>query len=164
MSAFLSHDDPRLRMVARPVAAITPEILAIFARMIALMDAMPGYGLAAPQIGIPLRLAVVDCSATRGQALRLANPEIIATSERMMSFEEASPHLPGLSAKVTRPAEVTVRYLDPDGLQREQVLTDLWAISLQHQIDHLNGKLYIDHLSALKRAILLKKARKGRMT
>lgn len=129
--------------------------------MIAVMDAMPGYGLAAPQLGVMQRLAVVDCSKERGQAIRLANPEITAKSDALFEWSEASPNLPGISAKISRPACVTVAFVDDTGAQCTRDFEDLWATSVQHQIDHLNGKMFFDNLSRTKRQMLLKKARKA---
>jgi peptide deformylase len=153
--------DRRLRTPAADVEAITDEIRAIWADMIETMDAMPGVGLAAPQIGVMLRLAVVDASDTRGQAIRMANPEIIAASDATNDHEEASPNLPGVWAKVTRPAQVTVAFTDHHGMRVRQDFTGLWATSVQHQIDHLAGRMYFDRLSKLKREMLLKRATKG---
>ncbi|MGI9388850.1 MAG: peptide deformylase [Boseongicola sp.] len=157
---FIQWPDKRLRAPAEPVQEITKDIGAIWNDMIETMDAMPGYGLAAPQIGVMLRLAVVDCSEERGKAIRLANPELIAESEEASSWEEASPNLPGVSARVTRPAEVTVSYVDESEKLVERQFEGLWATSIQHQIDHLDGRLYFDRLSRTKREMLLKKARK----
>ncbi len=128
--------------------------------MIETMDAMPGYGLAAPQIGVMLRLAVVDCSDDRGRALRLADPIIVAASDDTRDWEEASPNLPGVSARVSRPARVTVAFTDADGDRVRQDFEGLWATSVQHQIDHLDGRMYFDRLSRTKREMLLKKALK----
>jgi peptide deformylase len=130
--------------------------------MVETMDAMPGYGLAAPQIGIGLRLAVVDCSDKRGQAVKLANPEVLHASVQMRRHEEASPNLPGVSAVIERPRAVTVRFLNQDGIWDRKDFVGLWATSVQHQIDHLNGRMYFDNLSKMKRDMLLKKARKLR--
>ena len=157
---FLSWPDKRLRQVADPINAVTDETRALWDEMIEIMEAMPGYGLAAPQIGVLQRVAVVDCSGERGRVIRLANPEIIATSEDSFVFEEASPNLPGVSAKVKRPARVTVSFLDAEGDRVKQVFEDVWATSVQHQIDHLNGRMYFDNLSRTKKEMLLKKARK----
>lgn len=158
--AFVPWPDVRLRTPAEAVGPITNEIRAIWDEMIETMDAMPGYGLAAPQIGVMLRLAVVDCSDERGQAIRLANPEVLNASAETSVWDEASPNLPGVSAKVTRPAEVTVSFTDHEGNQVTRDFTGLWATSVQHQIDHLAGIMYFDHLSAMKRQMLVKKARK----
>ena len=158
----LPYPDKRLKTVAAPVDAITDEVRAIWADMVDTMDAMPGYGLGAPQIGVMLRLAVVDCSDARGQAVLMANPEVLHASVQPREHEEASPNLPGVSARITRPRAVTVRFLNADGVMEDRDFVGLWATSAQHQIDHLAGKMYFDHLSALKRKMLLAKADKIR--
>ncbi len=152
---FLLWPDPRLRAKAAPVGAVTAEHLAIWARMEAAMRAMPGHGvgLAAPQIGVPLRLALVD--AGESGLVRLADPEIVEASEEMREHEEASPNLPGVSALVKRPSVVTVRWLDETGAERELRFEGLEATSVQHQIDHLEGRLYPDRLGPVKRKMLL---------
>ncbi|PVA10898.1 peptide deformylase [Pelagivirga sediminicola] len=152
--------DKRLRTPADPVDAITDEIRAHWQDMIDTMEAMPGVGLAAPQIGVMLRLAVVDASEARGQAVRMANPEVLHASVHMRPHEEASPNLPGLSALVARPRAVTVRFLNADGVPEERDFVGLWATSVQHQIDHMNGRMYFDRLTKLRRDILLRRARK----
>lgn len=158
---FVMWPDKRLATQAADVGSITDEIRAIWADMIETMEAMPGVGRPAPQIGVMLRLAVVDASDTRGQAIRMANPEIITASEAMNDHEEVSPNLPGVWASVTRPANVTVAFTDHHGLRVRQDFSGLWATSVQHQIDHLTGKMYFDRLSRTKREMLLKRARKG---
>lgn len=154
--------DPCLRKAASDVDLITDDIRAIWTDMIDTMDAMPGYGLAAVQIGIPLRLAVVDCSEVRGQAVRMANPEILHASGQFREHEEASPNLPGVSAVIRRPRAVTVRFLNAEGVVEERDFVGLWATSAQHQVDHLAGRMYFDHLSPLKRKMLIAKADKQR--
>lgn len=149
-----------LRTPAAAVAAVSDEVRAIWADMIDTMDAMPGYGLAAVQIGVPLRLAVVDCSDARGQAVRIANPEVLHASVQLREHEEASPNLTGVSAVIQRPRAVTVRFLNEQGLIEERDFVGLWATSVQHQIDHLAGKMYFDHLSPLKRKMLIARAQK----
>ncbi len=156
----LPWPDKRLRTPAAPVEEITDEIRAIWADMIDTMEAMPGVGLAAPQIGVMLRLAVVDASNERGQAIRMANPEIIDASGVYREHEEASPNLPGVSARLKRPRGVTVRFLNEQGQWDRRELVGLWSTSVQHQIDHLNGKMYFDRLSKLKRDMLIKRAQK----
>ena len=151
---------PCLRRAASPIEKITPEIEDIWRDMIAVMEAMPGVGLAAPQLGIGLRLAVVDASSARGEVLRMANPEILHVSAKVEMGEEASPNLPYVSAQIERPRGVTVRYTDEAGAWQEKDLVGLWARSTLHQVDHLNGRMYFDHLSKLKRDMLIKKARK----
>lgn len=152
--------DQRLRSVAAPVEDITDTIHAHWRDMVDTMEAMPGVGLAAPQIGVMLRLAVVDASDTRGQAVLMANPEVLHASGQMRAHDEASPNLPGVWATIERPRAVTVRFLNADGQVEERDFVHLWATSVQHQIDHLNGKMYFDHLSKLKRDMLIKRARK----
>ena len=151
---------PILRSPAAPVEAITDDIRAIWADMIDTMDAMPGYGLAAVQIGVPLRLAVVDCSTGRGQAVLMANPVVLHASAQLRPHDEASPNLPGVSATIERPRAVTVQFLNAQGVLEERDFVELWATSAQHQIDHLAGKMYFDHLSAVKRSMLIAKAGK----
>ncbi len=156
----LAWPDRRLRTAAAPVEAVTDEIRLIWDDMIDTMEAMPGVGLAAPQIGIMLRLAVVDGSSERGRAVRLANPEILHASVELRAHDEASPNLPGVSARISRPRAVTVRYLDETGTINRRDFVGIEATSVQHQIDHLNGRMYFDHLSRTKRDMLLRKARK----
>ena len=152
--------DKRLRTPANPVDEITDEIRQIWDDMIDTMEAMPGVGLAAPQIGVMLRLAVVDGSTERGRAVRLANPEVIDASAEMRAHDEASPNLPGVSARLERARVVTVRYLDENGMINRREFRDLESTSVQHQIDHLNGRMYFDRLSKVKRDMLVRKARK----
>ncbi len=153
--------DKRLRAIADPVDAVTDDIRALWNDMIAVMEAMPGVGLAAPQLGVSLRIAVVDASDTRGQVVRMANPEILHSSIELRPHQEASPNLPGVSAVVKRPRAVTVQFLNEAGAAEQRDFIGLWATSTQHQIDHLNGKMYFDRLSKVKRDMLLRKARKG---
>ena len=157
---FVMWPDKRLRTPAEPVTEITDEIRGIWADMIETMDAMPGVGLAAPQIGVMLRLAVVDASNERGKAVRMANPQILHSSIELRPHEEASPNLPGVHARIERPRAVTVTYMDHHGMMVRKDFVGLWATSVQHQIDHLNGKMYFDNLSKLKRDMFLRKARK----
>ncbi|MEL7258596.1 MAG: peptide deformylase [Pseudomonadota bacterium] len=157
---YVPWPDKRLQTAAAPVEEITDDIRTIWEDMIETMDTMPGVGLAAPQIGVMLRLAVVDASDERGQAVRLANPEILHASVELRDHEEASPNLPGVYAKITRPRAVTVRFLNATGETEDRDFVGLWATSVQHQIDHLEGRMYFDRLSKIKRDMLLKKARK----
>ena len=152
--------DKRLRTKASPVEAITDEIRAIWSDMVDTMEAMPGVGLAAPQIGVMLRLAVVDASEERGKAVLMANPEIIDACGVFREHDEASPNLPGVSAVIKRPRGVSVRFLNSEGIIERRDYVGLWATSVQHQIDHLNGQMYFDRLSKVKRDMLLRRARK----
>lgn len=158
----LRWPDIRLRKRAVAISEISDEIRGIWADMIDTMDAMPGVGLAAPQIGIPLQLAVVDASDTRDRRILIANPSILETSAIMNNHEEASPNLPGVSARIIRPRGVAVRFLDENGDYVRRDFVGLEATSVQHQIDHLQGKMYFDRLSRMKRDMLLRKARKAR--
>ncbi|MGF6860036.1 peptide deformylase [Rhodobacteraceae bacterium MBR-64] len=158
--ACLRWPDARLRSPAAVVASITDDIRAIWADMVDTMEAMPGVGLAAPQIGVMQRLAVVDCSTARGQAVLMANPEVLHASGQMRDHEEASPNLPGVSAVIARPRAVTVRFLNAEGAVEDRDFVHLWATSVQHQIDHLNGRMYFDRLSKVKRDMLLRRARR----
>jgi peptide deformylase len=158
----LPWPDKRLRTAAADVTEITDDVRAIWNDMIDTMEAMPGVGLAAVQIGVMQRLAVVDASEARGQAVRMANPEVLHASVQLRPHEEASPNLPGVSAKIERPRAVTVRFLNETGEMEERDFVGLWATSVQHQIDHLAGKMYFDHLSKMKRDMLIRKARKLR--
>ncbi len=156
----LTWPDKHLRSRAAKVSEITDEIRAIWNDMIDTMEAMPGVGLAAPQIGVMLRLAVVDGSSERGRAVRMANPEILHASVELREHDEASPNLPGVSARLKRPRAVTVRFLNEQGQVDRRDFVGIEATSVQHQIDHLNGRMYFDNLSKVKRDMLLRKARK----
>lgn len=157
---FLPYTDKRLHTTAQPVEAVTETVRMIWDDMVDTMEAMPGVGLAAPQIGIMLRLAVVDASDKRGQAVRMANPEILHESVQFRDHDEASPNLPGVFARITRPRAVTVRFLNEQGEVEDRDFVGLWATSVQHQIDHLNGRMYVDHLTPLRRKMLVAKSAK----
>ena len=152
--------DKRLRTKAADVSEITDEVRAVWDDLIDTMEAMPGVGMGATQIGVMLRLAVVDTSKERGKVIRLANPEVLHSSVELREHDEASPNLPGVSAMIKRPRAVTVRFLNEQGIIDRRDFIGLAATSVQHQIDHLNGKMYFDHLSRVKREMLIKKARK----
>ncbi|UWQ58708.1 peptide deformylase [Leisingera caerulea] len=156
----LPWPDKRLRTKAEEVTEITDEIREIWNDMVDTMDAMPGVGLAANQIGVMLRLAVVDGSTERGKAVKLAYPEILHASIELREHDEASPNLPGVSARIKRPRAVTVRYLNEQGIIDRRDFVGIEATSVQHQIDHLNGRMYFDRLSKVKRDMLFRKAKK----
>jgi peptide deformylase len=149
-----------LRTPSEAVVAVDDDIRTLWDEMIEAMDAMPGVGLAAPQLGVLLQVAVVDASDTRNKRIRMANPEILEASAIMREHEEGSPNLPGVSATVSRPRAVTVQFLDETGAATQRDFVGLEATSVQHQIDHLNGRMYFDRLSKIKRDMLLKRARK----
>lgn len=157
---FVQWPDKRLRTTAALVAEVTDNIRTTWADMIETMDAMPGVGLAAPQIGVMMQIAVVDTSQERNRRILLANPMILSASKEVNTYEEASPNLTGVSAPITRPKHVTVRYLNEDGLITRRDFAGLEATSVQHQIDHLQGKMYFDNLGRVKKDMLLRKARK----
>ena len=161
-SAFLLWPDPRLKEFAAPVDKIDAEVSATWERMLDAMYAMPGVGLAAPQIGVNRRIIVVDCEPDGKALVRMANPELIEASAEMRDHEEASPNLPGVFAKVTRPNAVLVSYLDMGGAKTQRWFEWLWSTSVQHQIDHLNGELFIERLSRVKRRMVLDKYKKLR--
>lgn len=154
--------DKRLRTAAEPVAEITDHVRQVWDDLIDTMYAMPGVGMGANQIGEMLRLIVVDATEEGNQAIRMANPEILHASVQPREHDEASPNLVGVSAKISRPRAVTVRYMDEHGATVEKDFVGLWSTSVQHQIDHINGKMYFDHLSKMKRDMLIKKSRKAR--
>ena len=149
-----------LTAVAAPVGVVTSEILDIWQNMISVTQAMLGLGVAAPQLGIGKRLAVVDASRSWGRVLRIANPEVLQVSNKIEFGEEASPNLPFVSVQVECPRDITVRYIDKSGELQKKDFIHLWARSTLHHIDHLNGLMYFDALSKLKRDMLLKRARK----
>ena len=157
---YIPWPHPVLRKPAQPVAAITDEIRALWDEMIVAMDEMPGVGLAAPQLGVGLALAVVDASTARGQAVRMANPKILHSSVEFRDHEEGSPNLPGVWARISRPRAVTVQYLNADGAVEDRDFVGLWATSVQHQIDHLAGQMFFDRMTKMRRDMLIKKAHK----
>jgi len=152
--------DKRLRTAAEEVDELTDADRQVWDDLIDTMEAMPGVGMGANQIGVLRRLIVVDASEERGQVVRMANPEILHASVQFREHDEASPNLPGVSAVIKRPRAVTVRYMDENGEAAEKDFVGLWATSVQHQIDHINGKMYFDHLSRTKREMLIKRSRK----
>jgi peptide deformylase len=154
--------EPILKTRARPVGANDIErVRALVPRMFATMYRAPGIGLAAPQVGVGLRFAVVDLMADDKPApIALINPEVLARSEELATREEGCLSLPGQYADVTRPARVTVRHTDADGVRRQIEADGLLAACLQHEIDHLDGVLFVDHLSALKRNMILRRLAK----
>ena len=159
---ILTPPHPSLRAKARKVGpADADAVRALVPQMLATMYAAPGIGLAAPQVGINLRLAVVDLMPDEAPApIVLVNPEITRVSEDWAVREEGCLSLPGQYADVSRPARVHVRYHDQDGKAQEMEAEGLLAACLQHEIDHLDGVLFVDHLSALKRNMILRRLAK----
>ncbi|MBT5929412.1 MAG: peptide deformylase, partial [Rhodobacteraceae bacterium] len=140
---ILLHPDPRLKKAAAPVADLSDGLRRLADDMVETMYGAPGIGLAAPQVGVLERLIVLDCtpddSAECG-LLVMFNPQIMAQSDETSSYEEGCLSIPDHYGQVTRPAEVTVTWLDRDGTQQQQDFSGLWSTCVQHEIDHLNGK------------------------
>ena len=159
---ILIAPDPVLKARARLVgAADNDAVRALLPRMFATMYQAPGIGLAAPQIGLSLRVAVVDLMPDeKPTPYALINPEIIAASKELATREEGCLSLPKQYAEITRPARVKVRYFDAEGARRELEADGLLAACLQHEIDHLDGVLFVDHLSALKRNMIMRRLAK----
>ncbi len=158
---ILKYGAGALHDKASDVAAITPEIAALVDDMIDTMYAAPGVGLAAPQIGVPLRLFVVDISVGRDPRglIVMINPQFVAR-EGMQLEGEGCLSLPGFEATVVRPTRVVVRGLDRSGVEQEREGTGLLARAFQHEMDHLDGTLFIDHLRGIKRDVIVRKIRK----
>lgn len=154
--------DARLRARARPIGpAESDQVRDLAPRMLAAMYAAPGIGLAAPQVGVGLRLFVMDLQKDdQRQPLVLVNPEIVAASLETATREEGCLSLPGQYAEVTRPARVRLRYQDLSGARQEIDAEGLMATCVQHELDHLDGVLFVDHLSTLKRNMILRKLAK----
>jgi peptide deformylase len=154
--------DPVLKARAKPVTTEDmPHVRALLPRMFATMYAAPGIGLAAPQVGVGLRFTIVDLMAgDKPDPITLINPEVAERSDKLATREEGCLSLPGQYADVTRPARVTVRFTDADGAKRQIEAEGLLAACVQHEIDHLDGVLFIDHLSALKRNMILRRLAK----
>ena len=158
--------DPRLKKECEPVEAVNDEIKTILNDMLETMYAAPGIGLAAPQIGVMKRVVVMDVSDDKDkpEPLKLINPEIIWESEETSIYQEGCLSIPEQYADVERPAEVGMRYMDENGETHEIEADGLLATCIQHEIDHLDGVLFTDYLSALKRNMILKKVQKLQKT
>ncbi len=160
---ILIHPDPRLKKVAEPVGTPAADMVALGQDMLATMYDAPGVGLAAPQVGVLKRVIVMDCNKppeAEPRPLVLFDPEILwESAERVMS-EEGCLSLPEQYAPVERAAEVRVRWTDPDGAAQEETFNGLWSVCVQHEIDHLNGILFIDHLGFMKRQMITRRMAK----
>ncbi len=160
LRSILIHPDPRLKKVCAPVPDLTDDLRALADDMLETMYDAPGVGLAAPQVGILQRLIVLDCVKEEGVAPRptiMFNPEITAASDELNTYEEGCLSIPEHYADVTRPAEVSVRWVDGKGNEQAADFNGLWATAVQHEIDHLEGKLFIDYLGPLKRQLITRK-------
>ncbi|SMO38347.1 peptide deformylase [Paracoccus laeviglucosivorans] len=157
---ILLHPDPRLKKICEPVARITPEIETLAADMLATMYDAPGVGLAAPQVGVLSRVYVMDCEKdpdAERSPIVMVNPQITWSSDALNTYEEGCLSIPDQYADVTRPAQVRVEWLGLDGKNHEREFDGLWATCAQHEIDHLDGKLFLDYLSPIKRQMITRR-------
>ena len=166
---ILEAPDPQLRTISKPVDGIDDEVRALIADMFETMYDAPGIGLAAIQIGVPKRVLVIDLQEqedAEGKPIRqprvFINPELFDPSEDQSVYNEGCLSVPDQYAEVERPAVIHARWLDEQGVQHDEKLEGLLATCLQHEMDHLEGILFIDHLSRLKRDMVLKKLEKAR--
>ena len=160
---ILLHPDPRLKKLCPPVAEVTDDIRRLADDMLATMYDAPGVGLAAPQVGVLARLFVMDCEKdpeANPKPMVLINPEITWSSDATNVYEEGCLSIPDHYAEVTRPAEVRMRWLGLDGQVHEDQFSGLWATCAQHELDHLNGKLFLDYLGPIKRQMITRKMEK----
>ena len=157
---ILIHPDPRLKKVVPPVRGIDKALRRLADDMLETMYDAPGIGLAAPQVGEMTRMLVMDCVKGETEPPRpmvLINPEVTWTSEDLNTYEEGCLSIPDQYAEVTRPAEVEVTWQGLDGEEHSEHFDGLWATCVQHEIDHLNGKLFIDYLGPMKRQLITRK-------
>jgi peptide deformylase len=161
---IITAPDPRLKIKARPVRAVDAKIRRLMDDMLDTMYGAIGVGLAAPQVGQSSRVIVLDVAreGEKPQPMQLANPEILWRSPELTTGNEGCLSLPEHYAEVTRPAKIRLRYLDYQNEIREIEASGLLAMCLQHEIDHLDGVLFVDHISSLKRGIILRKLAKAK--
>ena len=161
---ILTIPDPLLRKQAKPIERVDDELRRLMDDMLATMYDAPGIGLAAPQIGISRRLIVMDPAKEEAPQtpVIMVNPKILVRSEDMRMHEEGCLSIPDFIAEVERPAKTRVFYIDREGKEQETELEGIWSTLVQHEIDHLNGVLFIDYLSRLKRDMIVKKFSKAK--
>ena len=161
---IITAPDPRLKIKARPVPAVDDKIRRLMDDMLDTMYGAIGIGLAAPQVGQSSRVLVLDVAreGEKPQPMQLANPEILWRSPELTTGNEGCLSLPEHYAEVTRPAKIRLRYLDYQNEIREIEASGLLAMCLQHEIDHLDGVLFVDHISSLKRGMILRKLAKAK--
>jgi peptide deformylase len=154
--------DPRLRKVAAPVAAVDDDLRALAADMLESMYDAPGIGLAAPQVGVMRRLFVMDCAGSEDEPAPMVfvNPEITWASEDVLVSEEGCLSIPEIYEDVSRPARVRLRWTDLEGEVSEAEFQDRPSVCVQHELDHLNGRLFIDHISLVKRTMITNRMKK----
>lgn len=159
---ILIHPDPRLKKLCAPFDRVDDDTRALGTAMLATMYDAPGVGLAAPQVGKLKRMFVMDCTEKEEDPspMVLINPTVIWSSEEEGTHEEGCLSIPGMYEEITRPAEVKVSFMDMKGAEQESHFSGLWATCAQHEIDHLDGILFIDYLSRMKRSMITKKMQK----
>lgn len=159
---IITIPDPSLKTISKPVEVVDDELRKLMDDMLETMYAAPGIGLAAIQVGVAKRVLVLDLNGDIDdpQPLYMVNPEVLWASEEMNVYNEGCLSVPDQYADVERPSDIKVKYLDYNGNEVEDDMTELYATCVQHEIDHLNGVVFIDHISRLKRDMIVKKARK----
>ncbi len=160
---ILIHPDPRLKKAASPVVSFSDELRRVADDMLETMYDAPGIGLAAPQIAVMDRMIVMDCAKeddATPEPMVLINPEVVWTSEERSIYDEGCLSIPEQYAEVERPSEVEVSWMDLDGKEHREHFDGLWSTCVQHEIDHLDGKLFIDYLRPLKRQMITRKMQK----
>lgn len=160
---ILIHPDPRLKKLCSPVDDVTGELRKLADDMLETMYAAPGIGLAAPQVGVLSRLIVLDCVKEEGASPRpvvMFNPVVTAVSDTLNVYEEGCLSIPEEFGDVTRPAEIEMRWIDETGAEQTSGFDGLWATCVQHEIDHLNGKLFIEYLGPMKRQLITRRMQK----
>ena len=163
LRSILIHPDPRLKKAAAPVASVTDELRRLADDMLETMYDAPGIGLAAPQVAVMNKLIVMDCAKeddATPEPMVLINPQVVWTSEERSVYDEGCLSIPEQYAEVERPAEVEVSWMGLDGKTQRERFDGLWATCVQHEIDHLDGKLFIDYLRPLKRQMITRKMQK----
>ncbi len=160
---IIEYPDPRLRTVARPVTAFDDRLRRLVADMAQTMYEAPGVGLAATQVDVHERLIVIDVSESKDDLQVFINPEILWASEEQVECEEGCLSVPGVYDAVTRPAQVRVRAFDADGVVFEREYSGLLAVCVQHEMDHLLGKIFVEYLSPLKQERIKTKMKKRRI-
>ena len=164
---IITAPDPRLKVISKPVETVDDETRKLLDDMLETMHDAVGIGLAAIQVGVDARVIVIefaDEDGNKGEALELINPQIVWSSELERVHEEGCLSLPEHFAEVVRPDEIKLKFLDRHGKRQDMHATDLLATCIQHEMDHLDGVLFVDHLSMLKRRIILRKMTKARKT
>lgn len=161
---IITAPDPRLKLKAKPVTKLDDKLRKLMDDMLETMYLAPGIGLAAPQVGVAKRILVVDVAkeGEKPNPLKIANPELLWQSDELLTVNEGCLSLPEHYADVSRPAEIKLRYLDYQNEIRELHAKGLLATVIQHEMDHLEGVLFVDHISALKRNIILRKLAKAK--